>query len=62
VKVAKKMAEESNGVFIDQFENLSNFRVHFEETGPEIYKQCNGDINAFVMSSGTGGTIAGVSR
>ena len=48
-------------VFIDQFENESNFSVHYSTTGPEIYQQCP-EIDAFVMSSGTGGTIAGVGK
>jgi cysteine synthase len=47
-------------VFIDQFNNLANFRVHYETTGPEIWKQCH--PTAFVMSAGTGGTIAGVAK
>jgi cysteine synthase A len=62
VNTARRMAKEANGIFVDQFENLANFRAHLEETGPEIWKQTGGKINAFVMSAGTGGTIAGVSR
>jgi cysteine synthase A len=50
------------GVFIDQFENSSNWRAHVRTTGPEIWRQCGGELDAFVMSAGTGGTIAGVSR
>lgn len=62
VNRAKKLAEDINGVFMNQFENISNYQAHLEETGPEIWKQTNGRIDAFIMSSGTGGTIAGVSR
>jgi cysteine synthase A len=51
-----------NGVFVDQFENRANYDAHFEGTGPEIWAQCGGALDAFVMSAGTGGTIAGVSR
>mmetsp|Transcript_13065 Transcript_13065/g.13119 ORF Transcript_13065/g.13119 Transcript_13065/m.13119 type:complete len:417 (+) Transcript_13065:141-1391(+) len=62
VNTAKRLAKEINGVFINQFENLDNYIIHEIETGPEIWQQTNGQIDAFVMSAGTGGTIAGVSR
>jgi len=62
VNKAKKLADELNGIFINQFENLSNYKVHYNETAREIWTQTNGLIDAFVMSSGTGGTIAGISR
>jgi hypothetical protein len=44
----------------NQFENLANFRAHFETTGPEIYRQARGRVDAFVAAAGTGGTLAGV--
>ncbi|KAI9102275.1 hypothetical protein K1719_023477 [Acacia pycnantha] len=50
------------GFFADQFENLANFRAHFEGTGPEIWEQTNRKLDAFVAGAGTGGTLAGVSR
>lgn len=50
------------GYFADQFENLANFRAHYEGTGPEIWEQTDGKVDAFVAAAGTGGTIAGVSR
>jgi cysteine synthase len=62
VNTARRLADELNGVFVNQFENLSNCQVHYEVTGPEIWQQLDGHIEGFVMSSGTGGTIAGVSR
>ncbi|KDP39279.1 hypothetical protein JCGZ_01036 [Jatropha curcas] len=52
----------SGGFFADQFENLANFRAHYEGTGPEIWKQTCGNVDAFVAAAGTGGTVAGVSR
>jgi cysteine synthase A len=67
VNIARRLAERAQNVwgvpavFTDQFENAANFQVHFEQTGPEIARQCP-DLDAFVMSSGTGGTIAGVGR
>ena len=50
------------GYFADQFENEANWQAHFEGTGPEIYQQCGGKLDAFVAGAGTGGTIAGVAR
>lgn len=50
------------GFFADQFENLANFRAHYEGTGPEIWEQSGGKLDAFVAAAGTGGTVAGVSR
>lgn len=41
---------------------MNNFKSHFTSTGPEIWDQTDGKINAFVSCAGTGGTIAGVSR
>ena len=50
------------GYFADQFENDSNWRAHYEGTGPEIFQQCGGMLDAFVAGAGTGGTVAGVSQ
>lgn len=49
------------GFFADQFENLANFRAHYEGTGPEIWEQTGGKLDAFIAAAGTGGTVAGVS-
>ncbi|XP_054796221.1 cysteine synthase 2 isoform X2 [Prosopis cineraria] len=53
---------QGGGFFADQFENLANFKAHLEGTGPEIWEQTNGKLDAFVAAAGTGGTLAGVSR
>ena len=50
------------GYFADQFENEANWQAHYNSTGPEIYQQCRGKIDAFVAGAGTGGTITGVAR
>ncbi|KAJ8072334.1 Cysteine synthase 2 [Marasmius tenuissimus] len=50
------------GFFADQFENRSNHDAHYEGTGPEIWRQTNGRLDAFVSGAGTGGTIAGTGR
>lgn len=62
-KVAARAAQEIPGaIWANQFDNVANARTHFETTGPEIWAQTEGRIDAFVASSGTGGTLAGVSR
>ena len=54
--------DEPNGVlFADQWNNLDNRRAHYLSTGPEIWEQTGGKIDAFICSIGTGGTLAGVS-
>ncbi|MGZ3771300.1 MAG: cysteine synthase A [Bdellovibrio sp.] len=60
---ARRLAEELPGSFwANQFENTANFKAHYKLTGPEIWEQTNGKVNAFISSVGTGGTIAGISR
>ena len=59
--VARRIAEELPGAFwANQFENTANRRAHALTTGPEIWEQCDGRVEAFVAAAGTGGTIAGV--
>jgi cysteine synthase A len=54
---------EPNGVlFADQWNNLDNAMAHYESTGPEIWEQTAGKVDAFICSVGTGGTLAGISR
>ena len=50
------------GYFADQFENEANWQAHFDGTGPEIFRQTDGTVDAFVAGAGTGGTISGVAR
>ncbi|MCJ1402497.1 hypothetical protein MMC11_005717 [Xylographa trunciseda] len=50
------------GFFADQFETPANWLAHFSSTGPEIYAQCTGHLDAFVAGAGTGGTITGVAK
>jgi cysteine synthase A len=60
---AGRLAQElPNAVWSNQFDNTANRRAHVESTGPEIWQQTEGRIDAFVASSGTGGTLAGTSE
>ncbi len=62
VKVSGRLAEEmDNAIWANQFDNLANQRAHYETTGPEIWEQTDGKVDAWVVSTGTGGTYAGVS-
>jgi cysteine synthase A len=62
VKLSGRIAAETPGaVWANQFDNLANRRAHFHSTGPEIWEQCEGKVDAWVAATGTGGTYAGVS-
>ena len=68
VKIAGRIADElrptnNNGVvWANQFDNVANAKGHYEGTGKEIWEQTEGKVDGFVCSSGTGGTISGVSN
>ena len=62
-KQAERYAESlDTAVWVNQFDNTANRLAHYESTGPEIWQQTEGRVDAFVCAVGTGGTIAGVSR
>jgi cysteine synthase len=66
VKVSGRLAEQiarrepAGAIWANQFDNVANRRAHLETTGPEIWEQTGGRVDAFICSVGTGGTLAGV--
>ena len=62
VAKAEELAKELGGFVAGQFVNPANSQAHYETTGPELWKDMNGDIDVFVASVGTGGTLTGCAR
>jgi cysteine synthase A len=62
IEEAERFRDVTGAWMANQFANPANPRVHYETTGPELWEQLDGRIDAFVYGSGTGGTISGVGR
>lgn len=62
IAAAERIRDEIDAWMPNQFENPANPRIHYETTGPEVWAQMEGRVDAFVYGSGTGGTISGVGR
>ena len=62
VEEAKRIARSLGAYYIGQYENPANPEAHYRTTAPEIWRQLKGNVDAFVMGIGTGGTITGVAR
>ena len=61
--VSKRLAEETpNSWYVNQYDNPSNAVAHYEQTGPELWKQTEGKLTHFVVGVGTGGTISGTGK
>ncbi len=60
--VARRLAEERGWFWANQFDNTANRTAHYRTTGPEIWKQTNGQVSAFAAAVGTGGTLAGTTK
>jgi cystathionine beta-synthase len=59
-ELAASIAKEKGAFYIDQFSNPNNVKAHIETTGPEIWQQMKGEIDAFVCGVGSGGTLSGI--
>lgn len=63
VQKAKELKESiPDSVILSQFDNMANPLAHYETTGPELFEQVGGDVDAFVATVGTGGTLSGVGK
>jgi cysteine synthase B len=60
--LAEQLQKDGKGRVLDQFANADNPRIHYETTGPEIWRDTEGRVTHFVSAMGTTGTITGVSR
>lgn len=60
--VAKRLSEENGWYFINQFSNPANIAAHYMTTGPEIWEQLDGKVDAIVLGVGSGGTVTGIGR
>jgi cystathionine beta-synthase len=60
--VARRLADENGWFYVDQFSNDANVEAHYSTTGPEIWQQMGGNVDAVVIGVGSGGTVTGVGK
>ncbi len=61
--VAQKLSEEiPDSIYLNQYDNPANIDCHYNSSGPEIWEQLDGDLEAVVIGAGTGGTVSGIGR
>lgn len=60
--VAERLATENGWFFVNQFSNEANVEAHYNSTGPEIWQQLEGNVDAVIIGVGSGGTITGIGR
>lgn len=60
--MAERIARETGGFYVNQFGNQANPKIHYETTGPEIWEQMDGRVDAFVAGVGSGGTVTGTAK
>ncbi len=62
IEKAEELAKELGGVVMGQFSNPANSLAHYETTGPEIWRDCDGKVDIVISAVGTGGTVTGVGK
>ncbi|MFU8780856.1 MAG: cysteine synthase A [Kiritimatiellia bacterium] len=62
IHIAHRLADENGWFWANQFDNTANRDAHEQTTGPEIWRQTQGEVSAFVAAIGSGGTLGGVAR
>ncbi|RUO30751.1 cystathionine beta-lyase [Aliidiomarina sedimenti] len=60
--MAQRIAKERNAYYVNQFANQANVKAHYTTTGPEMWQQLDGKLDAFVCGVGSGGTLSGVGK
>jgi cystathionine beta-synthase len=61
-QIAERVAKQRNGLYLNQYFNLINPEAHYKTTGPEIWRDTDGKVDAVICGMGTGGTISGIGR
>jgi len=60
--IAARISQETGAFYVNQFSNPANVKAHYETTGPEVWEQTGGNIDAFVAGVGSGGSVSGIGK